>query len=345
MNRKICIFSDNSVGCTFVDWSLYFLSGQTNFYYAPKDMLLPLVDNPIESCNAHKHQKNHPAGLDMTRDYFEKFQNKNFDSNLFSVYSQRVRSSVAMKLLNIKFIDAQNFESILEYQRQDTQNLFDWCNNADIDLVHVTSTNVPPLYFLEARSVGYFLSKNQLASSQEQLDQEFHEIFFKESVKQWYSMGLTNIWDVRERMALDLRPFFLYTLPVGACQPHFKVNCQKIWSNQNFIVDLLDYLKITIDKQRFEVWKTIYRTWQTMQYTQLEFAYKFNDIIAATVNGWFMPIDLNFAQEVAVQHALIYRHGLNLKTWQLNKFPANTQLLHQLLEPNIHSVESIIEIS
>jgi hypothetical protein len=341
MNRKICIFSDRSVGCTFVDWSLYFLSGQANFYYAPNDVLLPLVNNPLNSSNAHKHKKNHPAGLDMTRNYFEKFQNKNFDSNLFSVYSQEVRPRIAMELLNIKSINAQNFELILEYQRQDVQNLFDWCNTADVDLVHVTSTDVSPLYFLEARTVGYFLSKNQLASSKEELDQEFHEIFFKESSKQWHSMGLTNVWDLRERLALDLRPFTSSTLSVGARQPHFKVACQKIWSNQNFIVDMLDYLKITIDKQRFETWKIIYRNWQTIHYTQLEFAYKFNDIIAATVNGWFMPVDLNFAQEVAVQHALIYQHGLNLKTWQLNKFPDNTQLLHQLLEPNIHLVESI----
>ena len=41
-------------------------------------------------------------------------------------------------------------------------------------------------------------------------------------------------------------------------------------------------------------------------------------------------------QEAIVQHILIYKYNLNLKNWQLKKFPDNTQDLHKLLETNIH---------
>ena len=40
---------------------------------------------------------------------------------------------------------------------------------------------------------------------------------------------------------------------------------------------------------------------------------------------------------------LIYKYGLNLKTWQLEKFPNNTKQLHELLEENIHPIEKIYE--
>ena len=39
---------------------------------------------------------------------------------------------------------------------------------------------------------------------------------------------------------------------------------------------------------------------------------------------------------------IIYKHNLGLKTWQLEKFPANTQDLHTLLESNtLHNLDDI----
>jgi hypothetical protein len=48
--------------------------------------------------------------------------------------------------------------------------------------------------------------------------------------------------------------------------------------------------------------------------------------------------NLDFYKEVIIQNALLYKQNLNLKNWQLEKFPANTQDLHKLLEPNIHQL-------
>jgi hypothetical protein len=68
----------------------------------------------------------------------------------------------------------------------------------------------------------------------------------------------------------------------------------------------------------------------------LQFEYNYKHIVESIVNNWSYPIDLTFDQEIVIQHCLIYHYGLNLKTWQLEKFPNNTQDLHKLLEPNIH---------
>jgi len=48
--------------------------------------------------------------------------------------------------------------------------------------------------------------------------------------------------------------------------------------------------------------------------------------------------ELNLNQEASIQHVLIYKYDLNLKTWGLEKFPNNTKKLHELLEPNIHKI-------
>jgi hypothetical protein len=70
----------------------------------------------------------------------------------------------------------------------------------------------------------------------------------------------------------------------------------------------------------------------------LEFCYNYKHIVDSVVNNWYYQIDLTFEQEVVIQHCLIYQHNLNLKTWELTKFPSNTQDLHKLLEPNIHPI-------
>jgi len=84
--------------------------------------------------------------------------------------------------------------------------------------------------------------------------------------------------------------------------------------------------------------------WQKKQLDLLDFCYNQPHIVDAIVNNLYYEIDLTFDQEIIIQHCLIYQHGLNLKTWQLEKFPNNTQDLHKLLEPNIHSVENIYNI-
>ena len=73
-----------------------------------------------------------------------------------------------------------------------------------------------------------------------------------------------------------------------------------------------------------------------------QFGDEFDDTMKCIVNGWYKELpELTFDQEVIIQHALIYKHNLNLKTWQLSKF-TNTKQLYQLLEPNIHDLSKNI---
>ena len=97
-----------------------------------------------------------------------------------------------------------------------------------------------------------------------------------------------------------------------------------------------------MDPQRFNQWLPIYQQWASRQLKILDFCHEVSHIIDSIVNNWDYQLgDLSFEQEVVIQHYLIYKHNLNLKTWQLEKFPSNTKDLHKLLETNTHSVPVI----
>jgi hypothetical protein len=51
-----------SIGCTFLDWSFYWLSGKNKFW-ADGIGWLELSSNPLQLKNAHNHRKNHPGAL------------------------------------------------------------------------------------------------------------------------------------------------------------------------------------------------------------------------------------------------------------------------------------------
>jgi hypothetical protein len=188
----------------------------------------------------------------------------------------------------------------------------------------------------------FLLSQNKPVDAAE-TKQEFQEIFFSSSAADWTAQNLNNIWDQRERMALDTRPFDLPLFnQIDLTQPHLWIGCQQLWQQpEKTLTKILEYCELNIDQTRLRLWRPIAHQWQQMQLQLLEFGLVYQHIVDATVNNWNYAIDLSFEQEVIIQHCLIYQHNLNLKTWQLHKFPNNTQALHQLLEPNTHPVNCI----
>ena len=57
MNKLICCTSNRSVGCTFLDWSIHFLSGQNKFFNVDQRAWIDLAKNPLDTLNAHGHKK------------------------------------------------------------------------------------------------------------------------------------------------------------------------------------------------------------------------------------------------------------------------------------------------
>lgn len=331
------------VGCTFLDWSLMWLSGQKEFFNAEENKWLSLVSDPLTVANAHKHQKNHPEGFIETKQFVEKLKSASNNQFLFSFYPtcsswQMLLSRSGMCVTDLQ--DSEKWSKLLEIQKNEYVEMLGWIvQEQNLPLVFVHLDPLVRGYLWQPRNLNRFSFSAKTPGSFDELVSEKQQIFFPKTEQAWHDIGLTEIWDQRERMALDLRPFDPsmhddITLPFS----HVWINCQDLWFDTvNVVLDLALELKIKVNQERLEAWLPIVSNWQSIQNKQLKFWRMLPQIVNATVRGHYHPIpDLTLEQESIIQHMLIYDHNLNLKTWQLSKFPNNTIALHGLLEPNFH---------
>jgi len=152
-----------------------------------------------------------------------------------------------------------------------------------------------------------------------------------------------EIWDLREKLALDIRPFRLPKLHTGLDleKTHYQVNAEDLWfAGIDLIPNIINWLELPFDTERYHFWKDIYHDWQTIQFRSVKFIWQLNSIVSAIVNNHYYPLEqLNLMQEAIILHCLMYQYNLNIKNWQLTKFPNNTKELHSLLEPNQHILD------
>jgi hypothetical protein len=174
---------------------------------------------------------------------------------------------------------------------------------------------------------------------------DFIEYFFKDNQTLWTEMGLTNIWDHREFLALNMRPKIrpkIKPLIDQSIQHHY-IDTFDFYNIFDLNIDcLFDYLNVKLDQTKKSHWQIVYQKWRKLHVNRMQFAWYFDNIIDSIINGHALDLtrfNLDIVQEACIQHSLIYHHNLNLKTWQLNKF-INTTQLHQLLEPNQHPLSS-----
>jgi hypothetical protein len=343
MKQLIGIVSSLSLGGTFLDWSLHFLSGKNYYYNVFQSQWTLLTQDPLTEINAHGHNKNHPVGLAKTKETMDVLQAR--PDGMYSFYAGLIQPDVVASNLDIDVHNLSNdqYKLIVNEQRKNFQEQWQYCCEHTDSAVFVSLPKDAVLYKFFNRSLDRMPFENRPAANAEEIRNQFDQIFFAQSKKDWEANDLTEIWDLRERLALCLRPFDLqhtYIDQVDFSTPHLAINSTDLWHNGIDVVQqVMAFCKLDIVPERFEKWKLVYKKWQTIQEPVLNFVYHYQDMVDAIVTNknYELP-SLTFDQEVILQHCLIYQHALNLKTWQLSKFPTNAQDLHKLLEPNIHTV-------
>ena len=337
--------SASSVGGTFVDWSIHFLSGQTVYYQAKQCKWIELTHNPLDiNSTAHKHQKNHPRGSVRTAAMMAQFEQFPADQ-LFSAYFYPMSITEATQQLGFEITDlgnGQHLQAVHDRISADYTDTFTQCHNQGTRLVMLAPPPVDTLYSLTQRDTPFLLLESRHAQSHNEKFADDQGVFFSGSSKTWQELGLTHKWDIRERLALDTRPFVYVDYNPKLTMPHLWIDSRDLWINGPAVIQrIMNYLELPIHNSRLTAWLTIYYEWQKIHAQALEFGFYHKHIVDAIVNDTYFEIDLTFEQEVVVQHCLIYKHNLNLKTWNLEKFPTNTRLLHKLLEPNMHNISDI----
>ena len=315
----IAILTDGAVGGTFLNWTIHYLAGHTQYWNCSQNQLVPLTNNPITRINAHNFKPNQPTSL------------KEFQKIVNSIDLHQHEQVATMY-----FHDFRNI--------QDTQQAITSTQQIADKIIFLTQSNNSALYgcnYAGRVANGTKWMTSALYYSPDEKYEDYTDYFFAVSKKRWKELGLTEIWDKREFIALNfdhsqvvsIKPLLNYSIP------HFNIDTFDLWNTFDTIIPkLFKSLDLVVDESRIDAWLAVYRNWQKLHHDRQRFIWYFEKIINYIINGYSMDLEflnLDIAQEAAIQRELIYKHNLNFKSWQLEKFQ-NTQQLHALLEDNIH---------
>jgi hypothetical protein len=322
------ILTDPGVGGTFLTWSIHYLAGHTQYFNHKINHWVDLPSDPLTNSNAHNFKPNQPNSYDEFQFCLTSLLNcetSDFHTMYFHTFGEFPPSN--------DFVETQ--KAITDVGRVATRT------------VVLTNQLKNSLYQASFRqrhlSTKSFIDPSRPnLTNQEQLD-DFINYFFKDSAKTYQSLNLTQVWDQREFLALNVREEKNSIARfVDLSIDHWDVDCLELFNTGDLCMrSLFDYLDLDIDPVRFATWIQIYQEWRKIHYNRLNFLWCFDKIVDYILNGYCMDLthfDLDIVQEAAIQQELIYKHNLNLKTWQLEKF-TSTQQLHQLLEPNTHTLK------
>jgi len=324
--KNFCVTSYNSIGCTFLDWTIHWVSGQDKFYNVETGVGA-LCNNPVEKLNAHGHNKNFITSSEeilRTVDQFDSWSPCKLNS--FYLGCSMMTSD------KLKDIDAYNQERIKEY------------NN----LLSVVETNQVPIIYVDLNesllALSFYVNYPRVIDKPNLLTGKIpasQKEVLTDILKTFFDKDADSIWELREKLALTLRPF--YTDQINITANHFSIDYKELWFDlHNQLPSVLDHLELTINKDRFNQWLPIYYQWQNIQLDIIRFGWSIKKIVEAIVNN--RPLDLkkyklDLYKEIVILHVLLYGHDLNIKSYGLEKFPDNTEQIHTLLEKSQHSCE------
>jgi hypothetical protein len=317
----IGVITDPGIGGTFLTWSVHYLRGDSSYFLVEKNKEIELTTNPLTDINAHNFIPNQP--------------NHGPDRGLKKLYTMIDQLS---KNKSNQVIYMCTFT-----QSQDTKSGVDClCKHSDRTIL-ISSKNCN-LYHIgvKSRAGGDWNDQGQWIEDQEQINNNFIKKYFSDSKKIWQEHNLNDIWDQREFIALNFDQANVEFIEDYVDPSHdvYYLHALELFNFESHIQSVFDYLETAIDCQRHDAWIKIYQKWKVIYQSRLLFAWYFDQIIDSILNNRNFDLarfNLDLYQEAMIQRCLIYKHNLNLKTWQLEKFK-NTKQLHNLLEPNLHPI-------
>jgi hypothetical protein len=320
--RRFPVFTSRwSVGLTFVSWSYHWLLGHdTSWHY--KLGFCDLPSQPLTSINAHYFKKNHLHGYQEWQSFIMDDKNNLVNCSMYGV-------GPSADYVGDK---DQNYADCLKFASEHAPLI--WC---------VESIN-DPWYFLSNRQIiperSQTISQHDIDVYQISGTRDFLNGYFANSLRRFDN----NIWDLRELIALNFEHFKYdrnYLAKIDRSIQHLYIDSKDLWYNgEQCIHRIFQYLDLSVQQERLDHWRTVYRKWQLIQNKILQFGWYLPAVIDSIINNYDFDLkflDLSLVQEAVIQGHLIKDHDLNLRCYGLQKFPNNTKDLHALLEANSHT--------
>lgn len=326
----IAVVTDHAVGGTFLNWSLHYLAGHKNYFHVATNQWTSVVDSPLTDRNAHAFRANVPQSLNSfleINNILLTVKTNQFHSMRLPSFDRDFSVQKSWEQYDESLVSAIN----MLYQQQSS-------------IVRLKNRSILWHSKLEFRDlVSKFINEPVESNSDHAMWDVINKVFFQNDLEKWKSLNLTNSWDYREFIALNY-PFYDESWQMMGVNfdhniNHYLLDSEDLCSYFDHTVQhMMDYLKLSIDQTRWANWILIYKEWSKKHIDRLLFVKYFDQIMNYIINGFDMDLtrfNLDIIREATIQHTLIYKHNLNFKTWQLEKF-TNTKQLHNLLEPNIH---------
>lgn len=326
----ISAVTDHAVGGTFLVWTIHYLAGHKEYFSVEYNQWLPVPDSPLTDRNAHGFVPNAP----------ERFTDFNKVINVLD----HVKSDTFHSMRLPSFERDYSVKKTWEQYDESLVKAIDILHQQKSPMVRLVNRSVLWHSKLEFRDVlSIFLYEPVNGENDEGMWEVIVKVFFQKDFEKWRELNLTDIWDYREFIALNY-PFYDESWQMMGVNfdhniDHYLLDSEDLCSHFDQTVKyMMDYLKLPVDQTRLSNWNLIYKEWSKKHTDRLLFVKYFDQIMNYIINGFDMDLtrfNLDIIREATIQHTLIYKHNLNLKTWQLEKF-TNTKQLHNLLEPNIH---------
>ena len=343
MKKIIAATSKDSIGNTFLTWSIYYLSGTNVNPWITPDWeleLRELTSNPMDKINAHLHKKIHKAGtdnLERTLDIIEAGPDL-----LYCLYPTGYPFYVVAEKLypgiptTTKDLTTDQINNIMQYRGDTTANIATICTQRGVKWIHVANTTQYDSYM--PRQLEGFLREDATATTWEE---KYIRTF------NWsYPGKLTaeqEIWDRRETIALN----FIYDTSEASpdwdfSQPNYTIEARALWYDlEYYIKQIMAYCDVDVDYTRWDHWCTIYRQWQKLWLKNNRLPRNIEHVCRAILNSWdhdLAQYELNWLDECYILHKLITDHSTTIKGYGLERFPANTRDFKNLTEPAFYEL-------
>ena len=257
-------------------------------------------------------------------------------------FNQKMLSHSLQDLFQVRFEDATTAQRLaaVEECNHDYRQGIKVCQDRGLIPVYFDYANPDQLsiYYNNRQPSGFY--GEHLETQQEVVD-NYNQVFFPDSGNKFGD----EIWDQREHCAICFRHMDPLLCPKATdlldhYRPHLYYTTDDVWNGLDRCLEEICHVwNLEIDHDRWHEWQKIYQQWRLVH--DPYFARHLTRIVDAVVNNKYLSLRrfrMNFFMETILLHELIYKHNLNLKSWQLEKFPDNTQDLHKLLEPNLHAL-------
>lgn len=306
----IVIFTaTDELGCTFLNWSFHWLSGDEYSWEHKKRSWVKLPSNPLTKHNAHLFKKNYYESFEewkKTIDTFMGVDVKKKDFTFFGSCSEEHQSKIRFALdKKIKTIFLGCDYSRYKISKRTKSSVFQNRRQRYLDLVKYIKKYFHTVPNIESLVNSPLKARNFLALS----------LMHLKKIDDLQLIQKENFKSDKNFLFINLRNFLL--------------------DGEKCLEGVFNFLGRKIDQNRLDQWIPIHARWKKFLLPTLNFYDDLPVILASIINGNSHSLKkyrLDIFTEAIIQHELMKQHNDRLLIEQLNKFPNNTKDLTPFLK-------------